>query len=128
MSTEIWLVTAGSYSDYRVHCAAASEAEAQAIADHVNRTTGTIEYADVEQVHVYAPEEIQPMTQLIVYVQRSGIISHERPEIVWPWDSPPAFRVGEYRTHSIFKGTDHERVRKAARDRAAKWAAAREGL
>ena len=39
MTEQVWIVSSGGYSEYRVHCAAPSKAAAQSIVDELNAAT-----------------------------------------------------------------------------------------
>lgn len=77
----LWLVTEGSYSSYRVTCAAPDEATARAIADGINSARGNepgdFDEADVCEVEVWSSPP-EPVEQHLVeeWISDEGVPVH----------------------------------------------------
>ena len=76
MTDRVWLVSSGSYSDYRVHCAAPSKQAAYDIVDALNTTDRWAEYF-VEQVPVIEQAERFTVYGLEVVISDDGNASVE---------------------------------------------------
>lgn len=130
MSDRVWLVSSGSYSDYRVLCAAPSKKAAQDIVDALNATDEWAEYF-VEQVPVIEHAERVTVYGLEAIITDAGTVREESvrdrdewnvnplyPERLRPvtvrWVRAPIYngRAGRLEVY----GTDQERVRKTFSD------------
>ena len=76
MSDRVWLVSSGSYSDYRVHCAAPSKQAAYDIVDALNATDEWAEYF-VEQVPVIEKAERVTIYGIEVVISDDGTVRAE---------------------------------------------------
>ena len=128
----VWLVVTGSYSDYQVECAAASEADGEQIAATINASGSGYEGARVESVPLVTPP-VHPVTvyRASVTVWDDGRVEHHElwQYARWPWEheaSRPVrwrwVRAPMYEGKGgrlDVTGTDRERVFKVASDRAA---------
>ncbi len=128
----VWLVVTGSYSDYRVECAAASEADAKQIAATINAWWRSYEDAHVKSVPLVTP----PVHRVTIYmvsvtVWDDGLIQHHQlwQDARWPWEyeasRPVRWRWVRAPMHEgkggrlDVTGTDRELVFRVASDRAA---------
>ena len=125
----VWVVSSGSYSDYRVHCAAPSKKAAQSIVAALNGDD-RIEYF-VERVPVFEKAERVTIYGLDAVIEDDGTVRREAarerdewnvdplyPERLRPatarWVRAPCYngRAGRLEVY----GTDRERVRKTYSD------------
>lgn len=75
-ASKVWLVSSGSYSDYRVHCAAPSKAAAQGIVTALNGDDEWTEYF-AEQVPVIEKAERVTVYGLEVVISDDGTVRAE---------------------------------------------------
>ncbi len=125
----VWVVSSGSYSDYRVHCAAPSKKAAQSIVAALNGADEPIEYF-VERVPVI--EEAQRVTiyGLEAVISDDGTVREEsiRDREEWNVDPLHPYRLCPVTVRWVraliyhqagrleVYGTDRERVRKTFSD------------
>ncbi len=76
MTDRVWLVSSGTYSEYRVHCAAPSKQAAYDIVDALN-TTGKWAKYFVEEVPVIEKAERFTVYGLEVVISDDGTVSEE---------------------------------------------------
>ena len=129
-ASKVWLVSSGSYSDYRVHCAAPSKAAAQGIVTALNGDDEWTEYF-AEQVPVIEKAERVTIYGLEAIIEDSGTVREESvrdrdewnvsplyPEHLRPvtirWVRAPRYHDQDGRLEVY--GTDRERVRKTFSD------------
>lgn len=79
----VWLVSSGSYSDYRVHCAAPSKKAAEVIVDALNADDEWTEYFGVERVPV-----IEHAERVTVYGFEAGDHLDGRQHHAYPDGAP----------------------------------------
>ena len=126
----VWLVSSGSYSDYRVHCAAPSKKAAQGIVDALNGDDEWIKYF-VERVPVVDKAEKVTIYGVEAIVTDDGTVREESVRDRDEWNVDPLYpqrlrpvtvrwvrapiyhgRAGRLEVY----GTDEERVRKTYSD------------
>ncbi len=81
MGKEVWVLTAGEYSDYRLVCVTGSEGVAKEIAKRVSGANDPICETVIEDM-----SEIQAKTVYIVGVDKDGREVERRMEVRYPWD------------------------------------------
>ena len=130
MTDRVWLVSSGSYSDYRVHCAAPSKKAARGIVDALNGDDEWIKYF-VEQVPVIEKAERVTIYGIEAIIEDAGTVCEESvldrdewnvvplyPERLRPatarWVRAPIYN-GKAGRLEVY-GTDRERVRKTFSD------------
>lgn len=130
----IWLVSSGSYSDYRVLCACRTEAEAEAVAVKVRgHVEGWDRDADVEARQIVGSdvelvEVLKHRTTLWdngkesdtderTYSRWPFDIYEDTPAVAWRWVRAPIHN-GKGGRLEVW-GTDHERVRRVYSDKRA---------
>lgn len=126
----VWLVSSGSYSDYRVHCAAPSKKAAQGIVDALNGDDEWIKYF-VERVPVVDKAEKVTVYGIKAVITDDGTVREESVRDRDEWNVDPLYqqrlrpvtvrwvrapiyhgRAGRLEVY----GTDEERVRKTYSD------------
>ena len=131
MSGHVWLVSSGSYSDYRVLCAAPSKKAAQGIVDALNADADGWSRYFMERVPVIEHAERVTVYGLEAIITDAGTVREESvrdreernvdplyPERLRPvtvrWVRAPLYngRAGRLEVY----GTDRERVRKTFSD------------
>ena len=127
----VWLVSSGSYSDYRVHCAAPSKKAAQGIVAALNEDDEWTEYFALEKVPVLEKAERVTVYGLEVVIADDGTVREESvrdrdewnvdplyPERLRPvtvrWVRAPIYN-GQAGRLEVY-GTDRERVGKTFSD------------
>ena len=127
----VWLVSSGSYSDYRVRCAAPSKKAAQGIAAELNADDKEWSKYFVERVPVIEKAERVTVYGIEAIIEDAGTVCEESvldreewnvaplyPERLRPvtvrWVRAPAYR-GRAGRLEVY-GTDRERVRKTFSD------------
>jgi len=76
MTDRVWIVSSGTYSDYRVHCAAPSKQAAYDIVDALNASDKWAEYF-VEQVPVFEKAERFTVYGLEAVILDDGTVKAE---------------------------------------------------
>ena len=126
----VWVVSSGSYSDYRVHCAAPSKKAAQEIVDVLNGADEWIKYF-VERVPVIEKAERITVYGIEAIISDAGTVRKETvrdrdewnvdpllPERLRPvavrWVRAPIYN-GQAGRLEVY-GLDEERVRKTYSD------------
>lgn len=136
MSGHVWLVSSGSYSGYRVHCAAPSKKAAKDIVSVMNGADSNpyVDYYEdyfVEQVPVIEKAERVTVYGLEVVISDAGTVREESVRDRDEWNVSPLYperlrpvtirwvrapchdgRAGRLEVY----GTDRERVRKTFSD------------
>lgn len=126
----VWLVSSGSYSDYRVHCAAPSKKAAQGIVDALNGDDEWIKYF-VEQVPVIEKAERITVYGIEAIIEDAGTVREESVRDRDEWNIDPLYQQrlrpvtvrwvrapiynGKGGRLEVF-GTDLERVRRVFSD------------
>ena len=126
----VWLVSSGSYSDYRVHCAAPSKKAAQGIVDALNGDDEWIKYF-VERVPVVDKAEKVTIYGVEAIVTDDGTVREESVRDRDEWNVDPLYQQrlrpvtvrwvrapiynGQAGRLEVY-GTDEERVRKTYSD------------
>ena len=90
MSDRVWLVSSGSYSDYRVHCAAPSKKAAQGIVDALNGDDEWIKYF-VERVPVVDKAEKVTIYGVEAIVTDDGTVREESVRDRDEWNVDPLY-------------------------------------
>ena len=132
MSGTVWMVTSGEYSDYSVSCVCATKADAEEVADRLNRSEVRHAYMRyrVEDVPLVTPGDVRVHIALHV-IFRDGE-THEwtltHTEFGDEGSRPESFAYELGESHVHVWGTDHGRVRKVFSERVARMIADREGL
>lgn len=130
MSDQVWLVSSGTYSDYRVHCAAPSKKSAKDIVTTLNEADEWTKYF-AEPVPVIEKAERITVYGLEAVIEDAGTVREESvrdrdewnveplyPDRLRPvtvrWVRAPCYngRAGRLEVY----GTDRERVRKTFSD------------
>jgi hypothetical protein len=129
----IYVVSRGSYSDYRVLCAAPDKATAEELCAALNsHTHNCYEQATVEELPlVRNVKELGPVTVYIAFIDaRSGEIvdANPRTQYAYPWDSgmDTRYLAGTYKGHDMVRGAStrgYDEAIKAARDHLAEYKA-----
>ena len=123
--TVIFVVTIGSYSDYRVQCACLTEQDAQAIVARMGD-----EEAEVLALDVHSGDVAQVAILYVgvnLYDDGGEVGEYRRTSVEWPWSAwpkttPVSWRWTRAPIHGGLGGrldvwgTDHERVRKVYGD------------
>ena len=86
----VWVVTSGSYSDYRVHCAAPSKKAAQAIVDALNTTDEWTEYF-LEEVPVIEKAERITVYGFEAVIADDGTVREETTSERSEWNVDPLY-------------------------------------
>ena len=131
----MWVLSRGSYSDYRVLCVCPSKEEAIALRDRVNGSRTSWERVDVEELLLVdsAAQMVSVLTMSQVVGIKSGDLDggpHERIDVLWPFDTVYPLRAVSWRWVRApmydgkagrlkVRGYDHERVRRVFSDRLA---------
>ena len=126
----VWLVSSGSYSDYRVHCAAPSKKAAQGIVDALNGDDEWIKYF-VERVPVVDKAEKVTIYGVEAIITDDGTVREESVRDRDEWNVDPLYQQrlrpvtvrwvrapiynGQAGRLEVY-GTDEERVRKTYSD------------
>ena len=124
----VWLVSSGSYSDYRVHCAAPSKKAAQSIVVALNATDNWTKYL-VERVPVIEKAERVTIYGVEAIVTDDGTVREESVRDRDEWNVDPPYPVrpatarwvrapihnGQAGRLEVY-GLDEERVRKTYSD------------
>ena len=87
----VWLVSSGSYSDYRVHCAAPSKKAAQGIVDALNGDDEWIKYF-VERVPVVDKAEKVTIYGVEAIVTDDGTVREESVRDRDEWNVDPLYQ------------------------------------
>ena len=87
----VWLVSSGSYSDYRVHCAAPSKKAAQGIVDALNGDDEWIKYF-VERVPVVDKAEKVTIYGVEAIVTDDGTVREESVRDRGEWNVDPLYQ------------------------------------
>ena len=87
----VWLVSSGSYSDYRVHCAAPSKMAAQGIVDALNGDDEWIKYF-VERVPVVDKAEKVTIYGVEAIVTDDGTVREESVRDRDEWNVDPLYQ------------------------------------
>ena len=91
MSDRVWVVSSGSYSDYRVHCAAPSKKAAQGIVDALNGDDEWIKYF-VERVPVVDKAERITVYGIEAIVTDDGTVREESVRDRDEWNVDPLYQ------------------------------------
>ena len=86
----VWLVSSGSYSDYRVHCAAPSKKAAQGIVDALNGDDEWTKYF-VEQVPVIEKAERITVYGIEAIIEDAGTVREESVRDRDEWNIDPLY-------------------------------------
>ena len=86
----VWLVSSGSYSDYRVHCAAPSKTAAQGIVDALNGDDEWTKYF-VEQVPVIEKAERITVYGIEAIIEDAGTVREESVRDRDEWNIDPLY-------------------------------------
>ena len=127
----VWLVSSGSYSDYRVHCAAPSKKAAQSIVAALNSDEQTRHHYFIEQVPVIDKAEKVAIYGVEAIITDDGTVREESVRDRDEWNVDPLYpqrlrpvtvrwvrapiyhgRAGRLEVY----GLDEERVRKTYSD------------
>ena len=84
----VWVVSSGSYSDYRVHCAAPSKAAAQSIVDELSATDEWAEYF-LEEVPVIEKAERITVYGIEAIISDAGTVRKETVRDRDEWNVDP---------------------------------------
>lgn len=87
----VWVVSSGSYSDYRVHCAAPSKTAAQGIVDALNGDDEWIKYF-VERVPVVDKAEKVTIYGVEAIVTDDGTVREESVRDRDEWNVDPLYQ------------------------------------
>ena len=87
----VWLVSSGSYSDYRVHCAAPSKKAAQGIVDALNGDDEWIKYF-VERVPVVDKAEKVTIYGVEAIITDDGTVREESVRDRDEWNVDPLYQ------------------------------------
>ena len=87
----VWLVSSGSYSDYRVHCAAPSKKAAQGIVDALNGDDEWIKYF-VERVPVVDKAERITVYGIEAIITDDGTVREESVRDRDEWNVDPLYQ------------------------------------
>ena len=90
MSDRVWLVSSGSYSDYRVHCAAPSKKAAQGIVAALNATDKWSEYF-LEEVPVIEKAERITVYGIEAIITDAGTVREESVRDREEWNVDPLY-------------------------------------
>lgn len=126
---DLFVISTGSYSDYRVVCAAPDEPTAVALAARINEHPMRFhDEARVERIPMVGRlDELKPVQLFEVSVEWDGTEHDRTTYYAYPWDQGGVSRIGGWGAFGV-SDRGYDEALKAARDLASTEKARREGI